>query len=85
MLSADFLAQTDDEHLLAVAFAEQDPLTSTPLELELELELTRRLQALLDNEHERSQRLARCLEVLQSAIDEAQQALGDTAWPARNR
>jgi hypothetical protein len=56
-------------------------LTSTPLELEL----TRRLQALLDNEHERSQRLARCLEVLQSAIDEAQQALGDTAWPARNR
>lgn len=83
MLSADFLAQTDDEHLLAVAFAEQDPLTSTPLELELEL--TRRLQALLDNEHERSQRLARCLEVLQSAIDEAQQALGDTAWPARNR
>jgi hypothetical protein len=25
MLSADFLAQTDDEHLLAVAFAEQDP------------------------------------------------------------
>lgn len=56
-------------------------MTSTPLELEL----TRRLQALLDNEHERSQRLARCLKGLQSAIDEAQQALGDTAWPARNR
>lgn len=81
MLSASFLAQMDDEHLLAVATAEQDPLTSTPLELEL----TRRLQALLDNERERNQRLARCLEVLQSAIDEAQQALGDTAWLARNR
>ena len=79
MLSASFLAQMDDEHLLAVATAEQDPLTSTPLEL------TRRLQARLDNEHERSQRLARCLEVLQSATDEAQQALGDTTWPARNR
>lgn len=81
MLSADFLAQMDDEHLLSVATAEQDPLTSTPLELEL----TRRLQALLDNEHERSQRLARGLEVLQSAIDEAQQALDDTALLARNR
>lgn len=81
MLSASFLAQMDDEHLLAVAIAEQDPLTSTPLELEL----TRRLQARLDNEHERSQRLARCLKGLQSAIDEAQQALGDTTWPARNR
>lgn len=81
MLSASFLAQMDDEHLLAVAIAEQDPLTSTPLELEL----TRRLQALLDNERERSQCLARHLEVLQSAIDEAQQALDDTAWPARNR
>lgn len=81
MLSADFLAQMDDEHLLAVAFAEQDPSTSTPLELEL----TRRLQALLDNERERSQRRARCLEVLQSAIDEVQQALGDTPWLARNR
>lgn len=79
MLSASFLAQMDDEHLLSVAIAEQDPLTSTPLEL------TRRLQARLDNERERSQRLARCLEVLQSAIDEAQQALGDTTWPARNR
>ena len=56
-------------------------MTSTPLELEL----TRRLQALLANERERSQCLARHLEVLQSAIDEAQQALGDTTWPARNR
>lgn len=81
MLSADFLAQMDDEHLLSVASAEQDPLTSTPLELEL----TRRLQALLDNERERSQRRARCLEVLQSAIDEVQQALDDSAWPSRNR
>lgn len=83
MLSADFLAQMDDEHLLSVATAEQDPLTSTPLELELEL--TRRLQALLDNERERSQYLARHLERLQSAIDDAQQALDDSAWPARNR
>jgi hypothetical protein len=81
MLSASFLAQMDDEHLLAVAIAEQDPLTSTPLELEL----TRRLQALLGNERERSQCLARHLKGLQSAIDEAQQALDDTAWPARNR
>lgn len=81
MLSASFLAQMDDAHLLAVAIAEQDPLTTTPLEREL----TRRLQALLDAERERSQRLARRLEVLQSAIDEAQQALGDTPWLARNR
>lgn len=56
-------------------------MTSTPLELEL----TRRLQALLDNERERSQRREWCLGVLQSAIDEVQQALGDTPWPSRNR
>lgn len=41
MLSPELLAQMDDRQVLAVAQVEQDPLTSTPLELEL----ARRLSA----------------------------------------
>ena len=41
MLSSDLLAQMDDKQVLAIAQVEQDPLTSTPLELEL----ARRLSA----------------------------------------
>lgn len=48
MLTAQLMKSMDVEHLLASARTEQDPLTSTPLELEL----IDRLEALLDEQRD---------------------------------
>lgn len=48
MLTAQIIKSMDDEHLLASARAEIDPLTSTPLELEL----LDRFERLLDGQHD---------------------------------
>ena len=48
MLTAQLAKSMDDEHLLASARTEQDPLTSTPLELEL----IDRLEALLGKQRD---------------------------------
>ena len=65
MLTAQTMALMDDEHLLASARAEIDPLTSTPLEIEL----LGRFESLLDEQVE-DEAMRALLEEYEPAADD---------------